>query len=66
MLQNVLFRLLVKGRVLEPERETASEQYSLAWESLGGRKKGDEGPNATASLVMQDYPVFLVSVHLTL
>lgn len=26
----------------------------------------NEGPNANASLVMQDYPLLLISVHLTL
>jgi hypothetical protein len=26
----------------------------------------NEGPNANASLVMQDYPLFLISVHFTL
>lgn len=56
----------MKCCLLELERETTSEQCSLACASLGGRKKENEGPNANASLVMQDYPLFLIFVHLTL
>ena len=57
---------MVKCCLLELERETASEQCSLACAGLGGRKKMNEEPNADASLVIQGYPLLLISVHLTL
>ena len=57
---------MVKCCLLELEREITYEQYNLICKRLGRRKKEKKGPNANASLVMQDYPLFLVSVHLTL
>jgi hypothetical protein len=34
------------------------------WE--GGRKKMNEGPNANISLIMQEWPLLLISLHLIL